>query len=184
MAKTKYTEGSVWGNKQIVAPAGRNNYGQVVYHWKCVRCGRIYGPSTGTDISRSPYTKCCPRKLDEKLNYKGYKEITGSKMTQIKDSARRRGFTYTVDGPYLWSVWEAQQGKCAYTGKQLTHGVDASLDRIDSRVGYEPGNVQWVDWTVNRMKLNIPHEEFIQICSLIASRNGDRNDRNKEPLDT
>ena len=52
---------------------------------------------------------------------------------------------------------------------------NASLDRIDSTVGYIEGNVHWVLWDINRMKWNIPHEEFIKLCSLVAER-AERND--------
>lgn len=170
MPEVKYTVGSVWGNKEIVKAAGYNKWKQPVYMWKCLRCGEVYGPRTGTEISRYPYSRCCPRRLDEKKNYKGYKEITGSKMAQYKDGARRRGLEFTVTKEYLWELFELQDRKCAYTGIDLIHGQNASLDRIDSDAGYIEGNVQWVDWTINRMKLNIKHDEFVRLCSLVADR--------------
>ena len=138
--------------------------------WRCLKCSKVYGPRTGTEISRYPYSRCCPRRLDERKNYKGYKEITGSKMTQYKDSARRRGLEFTVTKEYLWELFELQDRRCAYTGIDLIHGQNVSLDRIDSDAGYVKGNVQWVDWTVNRMKSNIKHDEFVRLCSLIANR--------------
>lgn len=182
MPDIKYVVGSVWGNKEIVSSAGHNKWGQPVYTWKCLKCKKEYGPATGTQIAKYPYSKCCPRRLDEKSNYLGYKEITGSKLTQMKDGARRRNLEFSVSPEYLWKVFEDQGGLCAYSGVPLVHGVNASLDRIDSSVGYVEGNVQWTSWIVNRMKLNISHEEFIQLCSLIASRNGEHNGNNN--LDT
>lgn len=179
MANTKYIDGSVWGNKQIVRYHDHNKHGQPRYIWRCLKCKQEYGPNTGTDIARSPYSKCCPRRHDEKANYKGYRLITGSKMTQYKDSARRRGLDFSVDAEYLWQVWEKQGGKCAYTGLTIQLNGDASLDRIDSSLGYVHGNVHWVLWKINRMKLNLPHEEFIELCSLVSSRKGNENDSNK-----
>lgn len=175
MPDIKYTVGSTWGNKQIVSAAGHNKWKQPVYMWKCLRCQKEYGPATGTQIAKYSYSKCCPRRLDEKANYLGYKEITGSKLTQMKGGARRRNLEFSVSPEYLWKVWEDQGGRCAYSGLKIEHGKDASLDRIDSSIGYVEGNVQWTAWIVNRMKLSIPHEEFIQLCLLIASRNGEYN---------
>ncbi len=45
-------------------------------------------------------------------------------------------------------------------------------DRIDSCVGYVPGNVQWVHRTVNFIKRDLPDDEFIEWCKQIAERSG------------
>lgn len=164
MPPIKYAPGTIWGFKQIIGRAGSNKYSQPTYWWRCLSCGKVYGPSVGTDLARNPRAKCCPIRFEAKSNYKGFKEITGSKLAQCKDSARKRGLEFAVTAEYLWEIWLLQEGKCAYTGKSLTHGKDASLDRIDSSKGYIEGNVHWVDWQINRMKLNVPHEQFIQLC--------------------
>jgi hypothetical protein len=49
--------------------------------------------------------------------------------------------------------------------------VTASLDRIDSSKGYIIGNVQWAHKMVNRMKNDMPQEEFIEFCRDIISTN-------------
>lgn len=175
----KYVIGAVFGNKKIISYHGHNKYSQPCYIWQCLRCGSEFGPTTGPNIVRTPYSKCCPRRYDEKANYKGYRLITGSKMTQYRDSARRRNLDFSIDAQYLWKIWEIQDGICAYTGKNIELNKDASLDRIDSSKGYIQGNVQWVSWIVNRMKLNIPHDEFIKICKDVAEYNkGKENDFN------
>ena len=161
--------------KRVTRPAGKDvKNGSLKFYWECKVCKVEYGPSSGTAIFKSERSKCCQRRYDEKSNYKGFRLITGSKMTQYKDSARRRGLVFEIDAEYLWSVWEAQKGQCAYTGLPIELNRDASLDRIDSSRGYVKGNVHWVMWKINRMKLNIPHEEFIQLCSLVSSRNGEQ----------
>lgn len=170
--KPKYFIGFRSERKEILSLGPKANNGALQFYWKCLLCDATYGPSTGTAIFKSEYSKCCQRRLEEKSNYLGYKELTGSKLTQIKNSASRRGLEYSVTPVYLWQIWEAQKGLCAYTGLKIFHGKDASLDRIDSTQGYIEGNVQWIAWKINRMKLNIPHKEFIELCSLIASRKG------------
>jgi hypothetical protein len=164
---TKYTVGSIWGYKKIISKAGYNKFQQPIYNWECVLCDKKGSPATGTAIARNPRSICCPPKLDEKSNYKGYKEIRGSKISSIKSRASARGLEYSVDSEYLWKIWEEQGGKCAYTGNVLKHNLNASLDRVDSTKGYVEGNLQWVDKKINRMKLNLPHEEFLEICNQI-----------------
>lgn len=73
----------------------------------------------------------------------------------------------------LKALWEKQKGRCAYTGEKLVPGVNASLDHIEpTSVGgsLEPGNLQWVTKTVNRVKTSLGHREFIRLCKKIASR--------------
>jgi hypothetical protein len=164
----KYTAGSVWGRKEIISPAGHNQYHQPLYMWRCIPCGSIYGPRTGTDIARSPYSKCCPKRGMEKPNYRGFQGISGHYIAKVKDSARKRGITYDVTAEQLWGVWTTQGGRCTYTGRQLTHGVDASLDRIDSAQGYVLGNVQWLHKNVNKIKWEMSEGDFLAICREIT----------------
>lgn len=42
-----------------------------------------------------------------------------------------------------------------------------SLDRIDSRLGYVTGNVQFVCSVVNVMKNKLEEPEFIRMCGLV-----------------
>jgi hypothetical protein len=78
-----------------------------------------------------------------------------------------------------WSIikqlLESQSYKCAYSGKELIPGINASLDHKipTSRGGTnEPSNLQWVDLKINKMKNNYLHEEFLQVISNILSYAG------------
>ncbi len=80
-----------------------------------------------------------------------------------------------------WAQFEKQQGRCALTGWPLTidhssHGgpstKTASLDRIDSRLGYEPGNIQWVHKDVNQMKWHLSNDRFIEVCRAVVANSG------------
>ena len=50
--------------------------------------------------------------------------------------------------------------------------MTASIDRIDSSIGYVIGNVQWVHKQVNFMKGTMEQKEFIKFCKLISSKCG------------
>jgi hypothetical protein len=52
-------------------------------------------------------------------------------------------------------------------------GQNASLDHklpISRGGENEPGNIRWVDISVNSMKNDKTHEEFIAICRMVALR--------------
>jgi hypothetical protein len=71
-----------------------------------------------------------------------------------------------------------QGRKCALSGININfpkvhkdRNYNASIDRIDSSLGYVVGNVQWVDKDVNMMKRTYNNEYFIKMCKLIAENN-------------
>lgn len=99
--------------------------------------------------------------------------------------ARRRVKTHgrecTITLEYLKEVWEKQDGKCPYTGWKLdnpettahwdNHQLDpriASLDRIDSSLGYILGNVQFVSVMANFAKRDFQEEQLLEFCQAVA----------------
>lgn len=65
-------------------------------------------------------------------------------------------------------------GYCELSGQELSMkwgGTTASLDRIDSNQGYEPGNVQWVSCEINMMKRTLTQNRFLRLCKAVAARN-------------
>lgn len=85
-----------------------------------------------------------------------------------------------VDLTYLdlKTLWSAQSGKCAYTGIKLVLNSGsrqdirylASLDRIDSSLPYQKGNVQFVSTAINYAKSDMSHEHFVEFLDLIRVR--------------
>jgi hypothetical protein len=80
-------------------------------------------------------------------------------------------------GRALKSILESQGYRCAYTGKDLVCGVNASIEHkvpVSKRPDLKSdlNNIEWLDVTVNRMKTDMTREEFIETCALIAERAG------------
>ena len=44
---------------------------------------------------------------------------------------------------------------------------DGDLDRIDSKLGYIKGNVQWLHRDVNKIKSNLPEDYLFNLCGKI-----------------
>lgn len=96
-----------------------------------------------------------------------------------KDVLKRdkRGLESNVTPEYLkYLLEEIQRNKCNITGLPIrifnkkeskTLYGSASLDRIDSSIGYVEGNVQWVCLGVNYMKMNFSNDELIETIRLI-----------------
>lgn len=115
----------------------------------------------------------------------GYGEITGSHWARIRSRAHHAKMEFSISIEYAWSLFEKQARKCALTGhdiqmpgngcrSKLEHvfnedGIKyASLDRINSKLGYIDGNLQWVWAPLNVMKWNLSQNGFIAICTDVA----------------
>jgi hypothetical protein len=94
------------------------------------------------------------------------------RMLETNATCGSRNFEFNITPEYLWSVWRKQNGICALTGKKIYFNTitdrSASVDRIDSSVGYVEGNIQWVDKDVNIMKNIYPQDMFIETCVNVA----------------
>jgi hypothetical protein len=97
-------------------------------------------------------------------NWKGYGPVTGAFMCIVRNNARVRGIDFHIIAEDVAKVWT---GKCAYTGRELGEG-EASVDRIDPARGYEPDNIQIVHKSVNIMKRELTHDEFVSVCKEVA----------------
>lgn len=131
--------------------------------------------------------------------HRGVGQLTRSFYNYFKNTATRRGIKWGVSIDYLWDLAIAQEMKCALTGLDIVfptisspggnatfdvatqqrlrlgsgNVAVASLDRLNSDVGYIPGNVQWLTKWANIMKNGLSQEEFIHLCHRVASRHAD-----------
>jgi hypothetical protein len=117
-------------------------------------------------------------KGESNFNYKGVGLLAMSKFTHIKYSATKRNLEFSVSIEYLWQLFQKQDGKCYYTGEELTlstrntkGGMTASLDRLDSSKGYLEDNVVWCHKDVNVMKMDKSEQEFYELCQKIVNHN-------------
>jgi hypothetical protein len=78
-----------------------------------------------------------------------------------------------IDWRYLETIWNKQNGLCAYSGEPLTYEANlpntVSVDRIDSSKDYLRDNVHLVSAAVNRMKIDLPEEVFLSYCEKITN---------------
>lgn len=105
-------------------------------------------------------------KFKSKDEYVFKKFIVWSKARCVKT-----GKEFNIDVEYIKKLYVKQKGLCNLSKLELNE-YNMSLDRIDSSKGYIKGNIQWLDFDVNRMKTNLKQNYFIKICNLIALGKG------------
>jgi len=114
--------------------------------------------------------------------WEGVGDLSKSYWSKIANEAKKRKLEFSVSMEYTWDLFLRQNKRCALSGRELImdkhYGSskskitkspqNASLDRVDSQLGYVEGNVQWLHRTINRMKWDLDEKEFIQLCEEVA----------------
>lgn len=180
--KSKYYIGDYIGQQvndwKIIGYSHLNNKGEQYWDVEC-KCGskskvRVYPLIKG--VSKS-CRHCRPQSNSGQLSpwWKSTVEFSISFFNGIKESAKSRNIEFNITPEYIQDLFIKQDRKCVYTGIVLTFPENtrdfsktASLDRVNSKLGYIEGNVQWIHKIVNKMKMDIDENEFLQFCKLIA----------------
>lgn len=153
-----------------------NDPGNPVYCCSC-RCGKIIDVQYRQLLYANVISCGC---VPNDCKWIGYGGISGSSWYKILCNANLREFELDITIEYVWNLYVQQKGLCIYTGMPITlvrpvgehsrrtNADMASLDRIDSSIGYLKGNVQWVHKDINRMKQIFTHSQFVKYCQLVA----------------
>lgn len=108
---------------------------------------------------------------------KGYKNISGHWYCTLKISAKRRNIKFNISIEFLNTLIENQKFKCALSGlpiqisktsKNYYKNTTASLDRINSLNGYAEDNVQFVHKDINKIKMDLDQNYFIELCTKVV----------------
>lgn len=168
------------GELTIECTEGKDKHGHTI--WKAVcSCGKIVKVKASA-LGKNGTKSCGCKRLANRKNHKnwvGHEEIHGYIWGQITRGGHCRDLDFDITIEYAWDLFIKQDRKCAFTGLELSFPKTlsrenvstrtASLDRIDSSKGYVKGNVQWIHKKIQPMKMNMPDEEFIQFCKLVAN---------------
>ena len=99
----------------------------------------------------------------------GYKEIPGKFFYRMKKGAEKRGISFDIDIEYVQETYKMSGKICALSNIPISIETgNASVDRIDSSLGYEEGNIQWVHKDINFMKRTYSQQYFIDMCRGVA----------------
>lgn len=133
---------------------------------------------------KSCASKKTAKKFPPPVRRTGYGELSGTHFISIKAGAAKRRLSFNISAEFLWNLFEKQGGICALTGVPIilnrslkNNNVDwdvitASVDRIDSQIGYEEGNIWWVHKEVNRLKNNYSIDTLLYWAKLLVNKHG------------
>lgn len=94
-------------------------------------------------------------------------DLTKTEYTRLKRSAESRNIQFEVTMEYLWNTFLKQNHICAITGDYLPNINGASLDRINSDLGYIENNIQWVTKQANLSKHIMSMNQLYDFCKKV-----------------
>jgi hypothetical protein len=96
-----------------------------------------------------------------------------------KGNAKKTYKTFNITIDQLYYLWDVQEGNCYYTGKPMKYKIgfedSVSIDRIDSKIGYETNNIVLCKKKVNIMKNNASLTELYIFCKDIIETLNNKN---------
>lgn len=123
--------------------------------------------------------KPCANKITDNCHRGWYRGIRVSWFNKFKTGAILRGIDWSITIDDVADLMDAQGAKCALTGWDIEfpeaghpQKAPASIDRVDSKFGYVPGNIQLLTRHVNMMKQAYDNEYFIEVCKAVAKEAG------------
>ena len=92
-----------------------------------------------------------------------YRQTPKGKFNSYKKNARARGLNFNITFEQFMWYW---QKPCRYCGELID---TIGIDRIDSKIGYEIGNIGPCCCWCNRMKMDHGDAEFLEKCKKVAN---------------
>ena len=130
--------------------------------WLCRECN--------TESLRKWRAKNKDKFNDSQRNYRSTLDgFVVNAVSNAKSRAKRKGFDFGLTAGDVKALLDSQDMKCAVTGldmvfdsstRKKANPFRASIDRIDSNMGYTLDNIRLVCWAVNQMKADRTEEEF------------------------
>ena len=165
--------GKTFGDLFVIGVSEVSRNGHYRYHVRC-SCG-VEKTLLGTHMLQGNTLHCGQCKERRKpRNWTGSGSVSGAYFAHIKSGAAgargRRPLPFELSIEYVADLLDnKQKGLCALSKLPISiKAHTASLDRIDSSLGYLEGNVQWLHKDVNMMKRHYNQDYFLELCKLIS----------------
>lgn len=167
-AKAKYKVGQTWDRLTIEGFQTDGKHRIAIC--KC-SCNNSY--SIRASLLSINSTNSCGCKPHS--GFKGIGQMSGTYFGHIKHGAKKRNLEFNVTKEYVWNLFLEQKGMCAISGIEIIfprypdkEETTASLDRKDNSKGYIEGNLHWVHKEINRARLDLSLERFIELCKKVT----------------
>lgn len=140
---------------------------------RCEQCGKDFN-KIPSNIKLHP-RHFCSRVCSHEASRKYVGEVSGNYFSKLKHNAKRRKIGFNITQEDIWEKFLEQDRKCVYTGEELTwqdgsfgEKGTASVDRIDSGIGYVINNIQIIHKDINNMKWDLNQDYFLDLCEKVA----------------
>lgn len=169
--------GSTFGILTPIKRIGSDKYSHALYLCVC-SCGNtaeVLGHSLLSGNTRS--CGCSSRKIGKNHGlWSGYEGISTVYYNRVMNGAKKRNIKFDLTIQDMWNKFVEQNKRCSLSGIKLmfsptnkTRNLQtASLDRIDSKIGYYYDNIQWIHKNLNIMKWHISNKDFINWCHEVS----------------
>lgn len=152
---------------------------QIQYIDKNINILSIKKKSKNIGISSNTLNKYIKKyNLTKRLYHSGpkYKSIPAYYWYNLRKNAQTRKLIFDISPEDVWCILEKQKFKCALSGLPIDFKLQrtkstASVDRIDSSIGYIKSNIQIVHKKINKMKNNLSDKDFIFLCQMVTKNN-------------
>jgi hypothetical protein len=113
------------------------------------------------------------KKIKKKTSYKN-ENISHRIWNSLINGATRRRLAVSISKNDVWELFLKQDKKCALSGREIylhkdSDTITASVDRINSNVGYTMDNIQIVHKDINKAKQNMTDHDFYILCKDVHS---------------
>lgn len=159
-----------FGLLTTIKPVGKTKNGTVSWLCKCSCGNEVKVPTSRLKNGRTKSCGCY-RKRKRNHKWKGYCDISGSRISEIRLRARKKKMDFDIDAKFLWELILKQKYLCAISKLKISLDKNASVDRIDSSKGYTKDNVWWVHKDINKMKMDLPMDRFLELCDTVSQSN-------------
>ena len=150
---------------------------------RCTRCEKNKKVSSFTNSTKTPsgvYPWC--RSCSTTYQRSVYRTLDGQlahRVRTARKNAKRFGWSFDLDLPFLRGLWDLQEGRCAVSGipfvlddehEEGKQPFRPSLDRIQPEAGYVKGNVRLVATIVNFGINKWGFDTYRIVCEAVARK--------------
>jgi hypothetical protein len=99
-----------------------------------------------------------------------------SSISKVKRRAKDKNRKFNLDIKYLLKLMKRQNNRCNLTGLNFDIGdkkFRPSIDRINSNLGYQKGNIQLLCSWANIAKWDLNQDVFLNWCKLVVEHNSE-----------
>jgi len=200
------------GKEKQITSFAKSSKDALGYAYQCKECGNSYSREYVTEHAeernlkrkikyhtdkewrekeKQRNKKPKDNRLNKPYNERTYEKLYTSVKRRCKYSSKRKAWNFDISLEYALEIAEKQNNKCALTGLPFTFtrtgekhhdALLPTLDRINSDLGYIPGNIQWANKWANFAKLNFNTDFFHEMCLHAVKNNGNLPEYIKYPI--